>query len=114
MSTLLAFIFLTLLLLLVTLVLSLLFSLGVASIGWIVGQVFPLSLFEGVILALVVCLGIGGSLVWFFVKTAPLAEGGDEGDEYDDEWEPPIILPPRRRAADAPPIPRPAKRKRDR
>lgn len=113
MNTLVAFILLALVLILVTLILSLLFSLGIASIGWIVGRVFPLSLFEGVILALAASLGIGGSLVWFFIKSAPLVGDGDRDDENDGGWESPIILPPRRRAADAP-ILRPTKRKRGR
>lgn len=117
MSLLVALIFFTILILLVTLVLALLSSLGVAFIGWVVSLVFPLSIFEGAILSLVVSLGIGYALLRLVATTSlpwnsfDENDYEDEDDLYDDEWEPPVVPRRQRQPAKAPPKPNPTKRK---
>jgi hypothetical protein len=121
MNLLVALIFFTILILLVTLVLALLSSLGVALIGWIVSLAFPLSIFEGAILSLVASLGIGYTLLRLIAMTSLPWKSFDE-DDYedeedlyeDDEWEPPVVPRCQQQPAKAPPKPEPTKRKQSR
>ena len=74
--------------LLAVLVLGLATSLGIALIGWVLSLLFPLSVFEGAIVALFASAG-AGYVLYRFLASALLGfdiVGEDEdGEEEDDE-----------------------------
>jgi hypothetical protein len=71
--------------LLAVLVLGLATSLGIALIGWILSLLFPLSVFEGAIVALFASAG-AGYVLYRFLASALLGFGVvDEDDDWEDE-----------------------------
>jgi hypothetical protein len=117
-----AIVLIVLLALVLGLVLALIVSLAIVAIGWVLSSVFPLSLFEGTIVALVTSIGIGYAL-YRFVEGVPLVsdaldedweDGEDWLDEEDDEPEPPIVPWRQRRPTQAAAQPRRKRKKRGR
>jgi hypothetical protein len=74
--------------LLAILVLGLATSLGIALIGWILSLLFPLSVFEGAIVALFASAG-AGYVLYRFLASALLGfdtvDEDDDGEDEDDE-----------------------------
>ena len=93
--------------LLLLLVFAMLVSLGIGLIGWVLSLVFPLSAFEGAIIAIVATAG-GGYVLYRLAMSLPfLSDWLDTEDledwEEEDEPEPPIVPWRAQRPTPAPP-----------
>jgi hypothetical protein len=74
------------LILLAVLVLALILSLGVTLIGWVLGAIFGLSLFQGAIIGLVATIGIG-YVIYRILEPAPFMTGFLPSDDWEEEEE---------------------------
>jgi hypothetical protein len=98
---------------LATLILALAASMGMVLVGWVVSLVFPLSAFEGTIIALIASVG-AGYMLYQVINIIPsslvsglLAKDDDdwEDEDDDDEPDPPIVPWRQRRPSQASPKP---------